>query len=382
MENSQFLAPELAVDMSWQWRDDPWLADCLGLPVRGLLPPAQDANFPPLPSGLDNAFVYSKLPVGHLRSLVALTAVGFQLVDTAITLERRCQPHTFCPLHTTMTISEARPEHCQPVTALARHAYSLTRFHQDPYISRNVADDIQARWAANFFLGKRGDFMLVAEKDGTVQGFLLALTPDSHTVVVDLIAVAPQAQRQGVGKALINAAQAHCQRPVARTGTQLANTGSLSFYQKMGFTLCQAAHTLHKHPPCDKNRTRFFPIVPPRVYAVGVEHPISISDCGRIELAPDEQVTLVTPNGGQYDITRKDWGFYATPSTNGRLASFGLRAALVRNRQNKYFVLLVEKTQEGNMLAYIEQEHMNILCWLDSDEAVESLVGREHARRR
>ena len=55
------------------------------------------------------------------------------------------------------------------------------------------------------------------------------------------------------------------------------------------------------------------------------------SDCGRIALAPDEQVTFTTEAGGEYDVTRKSWGFYATPSINGRLKTFGLRAALVRN---------------------------------------------------
>lgn len=119
---------------------------------------------------------------------------------------------------------------------------------------------------------------------------------------------------------------------------------------------------------------RFLPLHPPRVYEAGFEHKIAISDGGRMELLPDEQITFTTPDGGEYDVTRKTWGFYATPSTNGRLASFGLRTLLARNRQGRCFVLVVEKGKEDMLHAYLDRERMDILCWLDDDHAVESLV--------
>ncbi len=49
---------------------------------------------------------------------------------------------------------------------------------------------------------------------------------------------------------------------------------------------------------------------------------IAISDCGDVELRPDEQVTLVTEAGKRMDVAAKDFGFYATPSVNGRLKGF------------------------------------------------------------
>ena len=64
---------------------------------------------------------------------------------------------------------------------------------------------------------------------------------------------------------------------------------------------------------------------PPRRFAAGFgPRPIEMRDYGRLELDPDEQVTFTTPRGGEYDVARKDWGFYATPSLNGRLRGFGL----------------------------------------------------------
>lgn len=113
---------------------------------------------------------------------------------------------------------------------------------------------------------------------------------------------------------------------------------------------------------------------PPRTFAVGDGAQINIRDCGSIILAPDEQVTFTTPAGGEYDIARKDWGFYATPSLNGRLREFGLRGVLIRNRRTgRYFVLLVESGCEDSFGAYIAQENLELVAWLDSTESLDRL---------
>ena len=70
---------------------------------------------------------------------------------------------------------------------------------------------------------------------------------------------------------------------------------------------------------------RFRPQDPPREFEVGYGETIVMRDCGRVELDADEQVTFTTESGAEYDVARKSWGFYATPSLNGRLTGFGLR---------------------------------------------------------
>jgi hypothetical protein len=121
---------------------------------------------------------------------------------------------------------------------------------------------------------------------------------------------------------------------------------------------------------------KFTPIKPPRTFEVtGAGVKLMLSDCGRIELAADEQVTFTTPDGGEYDVTRKDWGFYATPSINGRLKSFGLRTALVTNVYGRLYLTLVEKGKEDIFNAYVESDHQKLLCWLDDDAEVKKLTG-------
>jgi hypothetical protein len=114
---------------------------------------------------------------------------------------------------------------------------------------------------------------------------------------------------------------------------------------------------------------KFNELNPPRKFTVGKYVPIELSDYGKIELAPDELVTFVTEGGAEYDVGRKSWGFYATPSVNGRLQKFGFKTALVRNADNQYFVMLVERDKMRYFEQYLEQEQSEVAEWLDERSA-------------
>jgi hypothetical protein len=118
---------------------------------------------------------------------------------------------------------------------------------------------------------------------------------------------------------------------------------------------------------------------PPRVFEVGIGKPISLKDYGRIELAPDEQLTFVTEAGAEYDVVRKTWGFYATPSLNGRLAQFGLQAILIKNRLQRYFVVLVERGREPQFAEYLAEEGLSVIQQLNTTEALQELEPKLHA---
>jgi hypothetical protein len=115
-------------------------------------------------------------------------------------------------------------------------------------------------------------------------------------------------------------------------------------------------------------------IDPPREYQCGFNIKRTLRDCARVELAADEQITLLAESGAEYDVTKKDFGFYATPSTNGRLARFGLRTAIARNRLGQLFILLVERGKEPLFDRYLSEEKMQLVIWLDTDDCAEALV--------
>lgn len=121
---------------------------------------------------------------------------------------------------------------------------------------------------------------------------------------------------------------------------------------------------------------KFQPVDPPRVFEVGFGRPIEMADCAHVELADDEQVTFFTPSGAEYDLARKSWGFYATPSLNGRLERFGLRGVLVKNQIGQYFVMIVEKGCEADFERYLESEKLVVVTWMDNQETLNNLESK------
>ena len=105
--------------------------------------------------------------------------------------------------------------------------------------------------------------------------------------------------------------------------------------------------------------------IPPREYKVGKKKQIKITDCGTVILEPDEQVTFITKTKSEYDITRKNWGYYATPSINGRLKNFHFKTAMVRDEKGMIYIMLVEKHMEFEFDKYIQDEKLTIVDWLD-----------------
>lgn len=104
---------------------------------------------------------------------------------------------------------------------------------------------------------------------------------------------------------------------------------------------------------------------PPRVFQVGEGGKIRISDCGKIYLEPDEQVTFVTVTGKEHDFAAKSWGFYATPSVNSRLVNQGFKTALVKNQSGRYYIMVVDADRLSDFEAYLSAEKNKVVEWLD-----------------
>lgn len=123
---------------------------------------------------------------------------------------------------------------------------------------------------------------------------------------------------------------------------------------------------------------KFKNIDPPRVFEVGAETLVRLKDCAHIELGADEQVTFFTESGAEYDVVRKSWGFFATPSLNKRLTHFGLRAALIVSPDKKYFIVIVEIGKEKDFERYLENHKYRLVSGLDNEEHLQSLDRNVH----
>jgi hypothetical protein len=113
---------------------------------------------------------------------------------------------------------------------------------------------------------------------------------------------------------------------------------------------------------------------PPRRFDPDGTGRFAIADAGCIELGSDEQVTFVGPTGSEYDVVRRDWGYYATPSLNSRLPANGLRPLLARNGAGRFFVCLIERGRERQFADYAEAAGMQALGWLDHGPTLERVA--------
>ena len=107
---------------------------------------------------------------------------------------------------------------------------------------------------------------------------------------------------------------------------------------------------------------------PPREFGVGVGGKITIKDMGEIYLSHNEMVTFVTDQEARFDFAQKNWGFYATPSINGRLKAEGLKTALVKNDMGRIYIMVVEVTKMKLFETYCQDESQEVLTWLDEDK--------------
>jgi len=192
-------------------------------------------------------FVFARVATHEVRTCHRLEEIGFRLVDTALTLEVK----TISDAETRGAgVRFARSEDEAAVLDLAGHSFRYSRFHLDPDIPRALADEIKTRWAGNYFSGQRGDYMVVAEQDGRVMGFLQLLIAADRGLIIDLIAVHPDHRGSGVAAAMIRFGFTACGRPgTVRAGTQSANVPSLALYHKLGFHIVASSHVFHHHGP-------------------------------------------------------------------------------------------------------------------------------------
>ena len=101
-----------------------------------------------------------------------------------------------------------------------------------------------------------------------------------------------------------------------------------------------------------------------RSFLTGIRKKEKIIDVGKILLKKNEMVTFVTKNNSKHEVTKKEWGFYATQSINHRLKK-KFKTALVINSQKRIYIMMVEKTKMKLFKKYCKLEKQEVLIWLD-----------------
>ena len=102
----------------------------------------------------------------------------------------------------------------------------------------------------------------------------------------------------------------------------------------------------------------------PRVFEVGEK---KMRDYGKIELLPQEMVSIVSISSRECDITATEWGFYLGSSINSRMREEGFKVALVKNQSGKIFVNAVEDDKTELFDKYLVDQKSEIIMWLDKE---------------
>lgn len=221
--------------------EDPWLAERLGRPVLTFEAGDGADQVAGEAARRAPAFAQAKVDCGDVPTTVALQDAGFRVVDVNVTLSRPAAGGD-----APVDVEEASESDRDAVLEIAAEHYGVSRFHRDAAIPDELANAIKRDWAEALLDGRRGDRLLVIRHGQRAVGFLGVLAPAPDVRVIDLVAVHSAERRAGVGRALVEALLAWGDGRV-EVGTQVANTGSLRFYERLGFTVKDTRYVLHLH---------------------------------------------------------------------------------------------------------------------------------------
>lgn len=218
---------------------DAWMAGLVGRPAYRLVGADGSAVLPDGP-----IFATAKVAADQIARVEELEDQGFRMVDTTVTFSAAASSVARAEAP---GVRAAAPGDRRAVAAIARDGFRFTRFHLDPHIPRGLAGRIKAAWAENFFDGRRGDAMLVAEAERQVAGFILLLRLPRDRLAIDLIAVDSRFRGRGLARAMIGRAAGTAGVIELVVGTQAANAPSVRLYESAGFRWSTAQLVLHHH---------------------------------------------------------------------------------------------------------------------------------------
>jgi ribosomal protein S18 acetylase RimI-like enzyme len=190
-------------------------------------------------------FCYAKVGTGDLSGIHFLESLRFNLIEANVTLKKK----TGMPAGPAqeLDVRFAHDQDREGVKGLAARNFIYSRFHMDPLISLDLANEVKACWAENFFFKKRGDSMVVAYTGSSLAGFLQLLF-SGQDLVIDLIAVEEKFRRMGIAGAMVRFAETALRGfEATAVGTQIANVPSLRLYEGLGFRVSSSAYTFHYH---------------------------------------------------------------------------------------------------------------------------------------
>lgn len=179
---------------------------------------------------------------------------GFRLVDERLTLVHDLQSlpadnEGVCSGRVRLRAAEDLPV----LRAIARTSHADSRFYHDGNFSRSRCDALYETWIEKSCRAA-SETVLVAEWDSQAAGYVTCLRPEPGSGQIGLLAVAPAARGQGLGRSLIqNAVRWFAGQGIAQITvvTQGRNAAAQRLYARSGFVLHLAQRWYHRWFPAE-----------------------------------------------------------------------------------------------------------------------------------
>jgi ribosomal protein S18 acetylase RimI-like enzyme len=240
---------------------DGWLSDVLGTPSWKVLDLDAATSSGEIGAGLlDRAgkaagFFSAKIPTFDVAAASNATRAGFSVIDVNVTFDWDAEAAVISRGSTNcsaaMTVAPAEAIDAVEIEEIAARCFTFSRFHLDPAIGRERANEIKRQWAANACRG-RASVVYVAREQGRVAGFLAVLVNNAKgkkDAIIDLVGVDAAYRGRGAGLAMSRMFVEQWRDRADRllVGTQISNIPALRLYQSIGFRAAETSYVLHAH---------------------------------------------------------------------------------------------------------------------------------------
>lgn len=201
-----------------------------------------------IPNSSSYNLIYCRIDHNDQTSRNALAEFDFYLIEEFLTMKHDLQDIPSMTINRLKTVSTGNE--ISQVGDLAAHSFTYDRYHSDPNINDNIANDTRRKWAVNLCKG-RSIITLISLENSTITGFAGLVERKIGGIkygVLELIAVRPDYRGKGFGKELVVGILRECKRkyPFLLVSTQKKNISSHRLYENCGFKTVRKYQTFHQ----------------------------------------------------------------------------------------------------------------------------------------
>lgn len=187
-----------------------------------------------------------KVDTTSIDLILLLQKKGFILVDTLVTYLRLPQDNNIDIANDYIKINENKVLDLEKLKKMGKDSFSITRFHNDPYLFKDASNEYYSLWIENSVKGYSDNYY-VATLNGIEVGFLSTKKIDEK-IMIDLNLVSKEYRKKGIYSTLLSRVinEANLENKSIIVGTQLNNLNVQSVWNKFGFKIFDSKYVFHK----------------------------------------------------------------------------------------------------------------------------------------